>query len=828
MTTLEPPFRGTALVRSGILAILLALPAAAQTSSAGWSRDYDTPGMGVGGRVFALGTWQNELIVGTYAQISVDGFVVPHVARYDGLRWRPLGVGVDDSVRAILDFQGSLVIGGEFRWSGSTAVSGVARWTGSQWAPLGAGLDDRVWDLCEHQGELYAVGGFSHSGTQPVGQVVRFDGTAWQTVGTATFNGLGTPVVYTIASDGTDLFVGGQFNQIDGVPASHIARFDGTAWHDVGGGVNASGYGTVWDLVALGGGALVAGGAFGIAGTVPVDDVALWNGFAWSRLGPDLSNQVYGSDVRRLCLYGGYLYIGGSFDLLGGTTEVQRVVRFDGTTLHPCGGAVHAEVNPATVFAMVEWNGQLFCGGEFQGIVQPGAPSFPATASFHIASFDGTTWSRLGSGDFGLDAESKVLGTWQGKRVIGGRMSYAGDANVTGLGIWDAGAWRRIGSFGGVVWDVLEHQGDLWVAGDFTQVDGLTVNGVARWDGQQWHPLGSGPSQLGCYALAEYQGQVIVGTVGNPKRWNGSTWQPITTGLYGVITDLHVHNGLLYLGGSTPFMPGSPNLFQYDGTTVGVVGGGTNQAVEALGSYGNDLVVGGRFTTAGGQSMLHVTRWNGSAFQALGAGLPGSTVADFTMFQGELAACGDLHAPQGGDYVARFDGAQWRGFTGGGTNGFVSSLLADDTRGELHIAGWFHTAGGIPSPNHAAFYARLPWRDLGLGTPSARRPPRLEPLSTFVAGEACRIDVSSAEENTLAVLGFGTGRVDVQAFGCLLVPNLDIGIVTGIADGIGRVPFGLPWPALPSGFRIHAQAYCVDGSMPGGFSATNAIVLEQP
>ncbi len=804
----------------------LAAPAGAQTARSGWSPDQDTPGLGVGGRVFSMTTWANELVVGTYKSPSVDGIDAPHIARYDGLRWRTFGAGFDQPVRSLLDFHGVLVAGGEFRWSGTTNIEHIAYWDGAVWRPLAAGLDGIVWDLCEHQGELYAAGVFTSSGGVPVGHVARFDGVSWHPVGTGTYSTLGDPAVYALASDGAQLFAGGEFTAMNGVPASHVARWDGSTWQGVGGGLNSFGYGVVRDLL-LHGGRLYAAGAFGVAGGVSVRDVAAWDGTTWARLGPDLTNQVYGSDARSLCVFNGDVFVGGSFDLVGGA-PARRIVRHDGTTLLACGGPVHAEVNPASVLAMVAWGGRLWCAGEFQAIVQPGAPEFPATACFHVASFDGALWERLGTGDFGLDAEAKVIGTWQGKRVIGGRMSYAGAANATGLAVFDGGQWQRLGTFSGTVWDVLDHLGDLWVAGDFTQVNGITVNGVARWDGQQWHALANGPSPYGALAMAVYQGQVHVGTIGNPRRWTGTTWQPFATSIFGAITEMHVHNGLLYLGGSTPFMSGGKNLFQWDGANLAVVGGGTDAAVDALGSYGGDLVVGGRFTQAGGQPMLHVARWNGSTFLPLGVGLPGSTVADFTILQGDLVAAGDLHAPQGGDYVARFDGAQWRGFDGGGTDGFVSSVLADSARGELFVAGWFHHAGGIPSPNFAVWHERLPWWNLGNGTPSPRRPPRLEALSTFVAGEPMQLHVSSAEENTLAILGFGTARIDVPALGVTIVPNLDLGLFAGIADHLGRTPFDSTWPALPSGFLVYAQAFCLDLSMPELFSATNAIALQQP
>lgn len=817
---------GTSWAKTAVLCILALT--AGPTAQSGWSRDCDTPGLGVGGRVFAVGTWNNELIAGTYRTPSQDGVTIPHIGRYDGVRWRPLGAGVDDAVRAICEFQGELYIAGEFRWSGSTATVGVARWDGSAWRPVGAGLDGRVWALCEHQGQLIAVGEFQRSGTRVVGSIARYDGVAWQSVGNASYANLGVPAVYCALSDGPNLYVGGEFTAIDGVAASHLARWNGSGWSGVGGGLNSFGYGAVRALASYRG-RLIVGGAFGVAGSVTVDDVAAWDGQNWSRLGPDLSNQVYGSDVRSLKVYGSDLYIGGSFNVLGGATPVHRIVRYDGQALHPVGGATHAEANPATIFAMTEWGGELYCGGEFEGVLQPGTSSGPSTAVYHIASFDGARWARLGSGDWGLNAEAKTLGWWRGRRVIGGRMTFAGDAMVTGLGVFDGQSWHGLSTFDGVVWDMVEHLGDLWVVGEFRTVNGLTVNGVARYDGTQWHSLAGGPNLSGCYGIAVYQGRIHVGTVGSPVVWTGTAWQRFAPNVFGTITDLHVHNGLLYLGGSTPFTTGSPNLFQWDGSTLSVVGGGTNGSVEALGSFGPDLVVGGRFTAAGGQAMQHITLWDGQSFRAIGGGLAGSTVADFEVFQGQLVACGDIRLPGGrGDYVVRFDGRSWQGMPGGSPDGFVSALLADDQRGELHVAGWYHSVGGLPSPNYSIWHARLPWQDVGLGLTSGRRAPFLQAFGEFTAGDTLHLTVSSAPESAQVGIVFGTRRVDSPLLGGTLVPNGDLAFVARQTDVVGVARLDLTWMQLTPGFEVHTQAWCLDASMPMGVSSTNGVTLRQP
>ncbi len=807
------------------LALLLP-PAAAQS---GWSRDYDTPGFGVGGRVFATGTWNNELVVGTYKVVNQDGVTLSHVGRYDGVRWRALGAGVDGPVRCVLEFGGELYIGGDFRASGRRAVRSIARWDGNGFVPVGAGLDGTVWDLCEHGGALIAVGSFTSSGGASTGQVARFDGTAWQPLGRTTFAGLGTPAAYCAVSDGNRLFVGGAFTAVDGVPASHLAQWRSGAWSGVGGGFNAFSYGTVWDL-ALHGGRLFAAGSFDSAGGVSADDVAAWDGQRWASLGPGLSNQIYGSDARSLCVFGGDVYVGGSFNVLGASTAVHRIVRYDGQTLRPVGGATDAEVNPATIFAMTAWNNRLYCGGEFQGVVQPGASPLQANAAYHIASFDGVRWSALGRGDLGLEADATTLGWWRGQRLVGGYMNYAGTARVAGLGYFEGEDWRQLGAFDGVVLQTLEHLGDLWVVGQFRKVDGITVNGVARYDGTRWHSLANGPNLSGCSAIAVYRNEIVVGSVSNPLRWTGTAWQKLGAPIFGTIHALQVHNRLLYVGGYTPFTQGSPHLFQWDGAALTVVGGGTNGSVAALTTFGGELVLAGSFTRAGSVAADHIATWDGQRFREIGGGLPGpqgSRVTALATFDGQLVAGGDLHI-NGADYVTRWNGAQWEELPGGSPNGFVSALLADDARGELHVAGWFNRIAGMPSMNYGVWHRSLPWRDIGFALPSPRRAPFLGVTSTFVEGQPLHFDLSSMQEGAAFALGLGTQRTAIPFFGGTLVSSFDLGAVVGVADGIGASHLALRWPALASGFTAHAQAWCLDGSMPAGLTATNGVTLRQP
>ena len=85
------------------------------------------------------------------------------------------------------------------------------------------------------------------------------------------------------------------------------------------------------------------------------------------------------------------------------------------------------------------------------------------------------------------------------------------------------------------------YEGDLIAAGNFTTAGGVTVNRIARWNGETWSALGSGLNDA-VGALAVYNGELIAGgrftTAGGVKanqiaRWDGYQWQPLGGGVTG-------------------------------------------------------------------------------------------------------------------------------------------------------------------------------------------------------------------------------------------------------------------------------------------------------
>ncbi|HEX6811283.1 MAG TPA: hypothetical protein VF384_06650 [Planctomycetota bacterium] len=811
-----------------LTAAALATTLAAQGA---WSPHFDMPGFGIGGRVFGLGTWHNELIACTYRTPWRDGNRLNHVARFDGVRWHPIGSGVNDAVRCAIEFQGDLYIGGRFTYAGLVPAAAVARWNGSQWQPLGGGfwiaqgVVGEVWSLCEYQGALYAAGEFNETGGMPVSGIAKWNGSQWLPVA----GGLqwvlgGQPRARTLATDGAFLYVGGEFDRAGSVPASHVARWNGSTWSPLGGGIANFGWGIV-DTLWPHQGRLYCGGAFGQAGSVQCENIAAWDGAQWHAVGAGVQGSTYGAMVNSLCTWNGELYVGGSF-VYSGATELWRIARFDGTALQPIGGVAQAEVNPPAVFAMTAWNNRLYCGGEFQVAGEPDVPEL-TRGVYHIAAWDGASWSAVGDG-LGLNNEVYVLGTYQGQTIVGGRFTIAGGNRAIALARFDGDDWRYLATFDGVIRGMVVHNGDLWLAGEFYTVNGIVADGVARFDGSTWSAVGGGPGPHRASCIAVYQGMIHIGSIGTPQRWTGATWQTFTPGITGAISVLHEHQGVLYLGGSTPFHPGAPNLFVWDGTTMSVAGGGTNGAVRALLTVGNDLIVGGTFTTAGGVPARSIASWNGSSWSAFGGGLPGG-VAALTTFGGSLIAGGGFNAPQGApaDYIARWTGTGWAPLAGAQPNGAIFALLADDPRGELLAGGWYGQVGSGDAGYLCAFESVPFWTDVGQAVGNARRTPRLGGDGRLLAGSRTRWRLSSAAESSLAVLAMGTSRIDAPLFGGVLVPSPDA-LNLLITDGAGTAEFSLAWPGPLPGFQAWAQAWVLDPSGPQGFTTSNGTWLRAP
>jgi uncharacterized repeat protein (TIGR01451 family) len=307
---------------------------------------------------------------------------VNHIAKWDGTTWTPLGAGVIGLYAGAVAVSGNDVyVGGDFSQAGDVRTNNVAKWNGSTstWSDLGMGAYGRVGALAVSGSDVYVGGTFNAVGN-PDGSGVTVNCVAKWNASTNTWSALGQGVsppsppfcgVSALAVDGSDVYVGGYFSTAtnpDGstVTVNNIAKWDGSAWSPLGQGVGSN---NSVGALAVSGSDLYVGGWFTTAtnadgSTVSVNNIAKWNGSAWAPLGQGVSSTDYAA-VSALVANGSDVYVGGHFTTAtnpdGSAVTVNHVAKWNGSTWAPLGQGV----NGSSVNALAVSGSDVYAGGYF-------------------------------------------------------------------------------------------------------------------------------------------------------------------------------------------------------------------------------------------------------------------------------------------------------------------------------------------------------------------------------------------------------------------------------------------------------------------------------
>jgi hypothetical protein len=479
-------------------------------------------------------------------------------------------------------------------------------------------------------------------------------------------------------------------------------------------------------------------------------------GYAWL---PGLGTPGVSGLVGALTVFddgtGPALYVGGNFTDSGGVAA-NRIARWDGTAWSPLGSGLNDRVHALTVFD--DGTGPaLYAGGWF--ITAGGV------AANNIARWNGAEWSPLGSGVSNAVLALTVFDDGTGPALYaGGFLSFAGGVPANRIARWNGTAWSALGagiSGGGVLSELraLAVFDDgagaaLYAGGRFTAAGGVTVNGIARWNGSAWSALGAGMSG-GLFELAVntltvfdngtgpalYAGGDFSNAGGvaanNIARWDGTAWSPLGSGMNDRVYALTVFDDgtgpALYAGGQFSSAGGisANRIARWNGTAWSPFGsgvsGGSSAEVRALTLFddgtGAALYAGGVFTAAGGVGASSIAGWDGTAWTPLGSGMNGMNggVHALTIFDdgaGPALYAGGEFTTAGGvtvNRIARWDGTVWSSL-GSGVNGWVGALAIFDDGGgpALYAGGSFTTAGGVAA-NNIARWNGTAWSHLGSG-----------------------------------------------------------------------------------------------------------------
>jgi hypothetical protein len=169
--------------------------------------------------------------------------------------------------------------------------------------------------------------------------------------------------VLTIALAGSSVYIGGVFSTVGGQPRRSIAEVD--AQTGAVGAWNPDGDGIV-EALALSGGTVYVGGAFWNMGGQPRRSVAALDivtgaATAWD---PDPSGGYTGTDVQALAIRGTTVYVGGSFNGIGGQSR-SNLAAVDMTTGTATAWSADAD---ESVWGLFADDRTLYAGGRFKRI----------------------------------------------------------------------------------------------------------------------------------------------------------------------------------------------------------------------------------------------------------------------------------------------------------------------------------------------------------------------------------------------------------------------------------------------------------------------------
>ena len=312
--------------------------------------------------------------------------------------WLPVGDGLPmQGLRAVVA-HGNLYV---LHMNRSDAGYGfaISRWNEVEWTRIAdfiAGLE--VTSFEAYKGDLYVGGIFDDVNDIPGTRgIAKWDGTAWQSVGGGLGDSSGiAETVYDMIEYKGDLYCTGEFASVAGIEANHIARWDGTRWSAVEDGIDrGADWGQQGLAFAVYRGDLYVGGNFGGVDGIPASCIARWNGKSWSAAG---DSTIRG--IERMLVYKDELYAVGSF-AVGPPGTARNLMRWN--------GAVWDTVpTPQQYLSIRDWdvyNGEIYVGGRPAGI--------------STGNFDGTRWE----GFPGFDANVAFLIVYRGNLYAGGQFT---------------------------------------------------------------------------------------------------------------------------------------------------------------------------------------------------------------------------------------------------------------------------------------------------------------------------------------------------------------------------------------------------------------------
>ncbi len=613
----------------------------------------------------------------------------------------------------------TLFVGGVLAASLFSGLAQAQDNCGEQWLALGSlpGTDGIVaaltmWDP-DGSGpkppQLIIAGEFVRAGDVLASNIVAYDLSSGRFA--ALGSGVDGPVNALAILPSGELAIGGAFKTAGGVPASLVARWNGSTWAPIGAGIGSTSAATVYALAVLPSGDLVAGGAFGSSTGTPLRNIARWDGSSWDSMNGGLN--VGGRVFAMTLASNGDLIVAGYFGTAGGV-NANSIARWNGSAWFPIGIGLGPQRPYISAVATLA-SGDLLASGSFTTINNAAGQNF--------ARWNGSSWSAITPTPNSTAFAFKRLS--DGSLLVGGDLTKVGATDVPHIARWDGVNWSPVGALSDIVsaLEVLPN-GDFVAGGWFTFADNQPASHVARWDGKKWNALGSGVA-LSSRLLAVLPNDELVANTSRQagaaasvpsalaERFNGSSWSPFAPELKNIAFVTFLTDGSMVVSGERR-TTGERVIVRWTGASWETLGVLDLPATQLIATPGGGLIAAGEFTSVGGVAANRIARWDGAQWSPLGAGLNNTVSTAVRLSNGDIVVAGSFSVAGGSraNRVARWDGAQWSPL-GAGLNGLPASL-AVLPGGSLVATGNFTASGATP----VAYIARwdgVQWSSLGTG-----------------------------------------------------------------------------------------------------------------
>lgn len=229
--------------------------------------------------------WNGELYVGGGFE-NINSAPAKYIAKWDGSSWSNVGDGFNATVKNLKVINNVLYAMGFFDNSGVTPVNGLAKWNGTAWVdvynlPNVFPNDQSISDIASYKGAFY-VGGLFPSDS--LHSIMKYENGYWGKVNEGIRGGYAEAIEKMLVYK-DELYVVGFFTRVAGSAGTAIQRWNGVEWKGVGGEVNLqyNNYEHIYDATVYNNELWIAG-IFVLAGGVPASCIAKWNGSEWCGL----------------------------------------------------------------------------------------------------------------------------------------------------------------------------------------------------------------------------------------------------------------------------------------------------------------------------------------------------------------------------------------------------------------------------------------------------------------------------------------------------------------------------------------------------------------